>query len=85
MPFGGGPRWYDRDMNSTARTASTREYLTDAEIAKLLVVPVATVAWWRRCGKLPFVRVGRYPRVRAADFEAFVEARMHPLAREACR
>ena len=70
-------------MHSTSTASSPRAFLSDTQIAELLGVPAATVGWWRRVGKLPYLRVGRYPRVRAADFEAFVEARMHPLARGA--
>jgi excisionase family DNA binding protein len=65
--------------------AGTRAYLSDEQIAELLSVPVGTVGWWRRTGRLPYLKVGRYPRVRAADFEAFVAARMHPAARESRR
>ena len=44
-----------------------REYedhlMTDAEVAKLVKVPINTVRYWRQMGILPFVRVGRHPRV----------------------
>jgi excisionase family DNA binding protein len=63
-----------------ATESHDRSFLSDAQIAELLGVPPATVGWWRRTGKLPFLRAGRHPRVRAADFEAFVAARMHPAA-----
>jgi excisionase family DNA binding protein len=72
-------------MEQPTASSSSRAFLSDAQIADLLSVPVATVGWWRRIGKLPYLRVGRYPRVRAADFEAFVAARMHPVARESRR
>jgi excisionase family DNA binding protein len=72
-------------MEQMSSRRGERSYLTDAQIAELLSVPVATVGWWRRTGKLPYMRAGRYPRVRAVDFEAFVAARMHPLAREVGR
>ncbi|MGA7741963.1 MAG: helix-turn-helix domain-containing protein [Polyangia bacterium] len=72
-------------MDTPTASSSSRTFLSDTQIAEMLAVPVATVGWWRRTGRLPYLRVGRYPRVRAADFEAFVAARMYPLAREARR
>ena len=44
-----------------------REYedylMTDAEVAKLVKVSINTVRYWRQMGVLPFVRVGKHPRV----------------------
>jgi excisionase family DNA binding protein len=44
-----------------------REYedylMTDAEVAKLVKVSFNTVRYWRQTGILPFVRVGKHPRV----------------------
>jgi len=37
--------------------------MTDAEVAQLVKVPINTVRYWRQMGILPFVRVGRHPRV----------------------
>ncbi len=37
--------------------------MTDEEVAKLVKVPINTVRYWRQMGILPFVRVGRHPRV----------------------
>jgi excisionase family DNA binding protein len=68
-------------MNRSSDT--DRPYLSDTEIADMLSVPVATVGWSRRCGQLPFVRVGRHPRVRRTDLEDFLAARMVPGLREA--
>jgi len=62
-------------MNTSTASSSSRAFLSDTQIAELLAVPVATVGWWRRVGKLPYLRVGRYPRVRRAGLDAFLEAR----------
>lgn len=70
-----------RDTMDTSTASSSRAFLSDTQIAELLAVPVATVGWWRRVGKLPYLRVGRYPRVRRADFDAFLEARTVPRSR----
>jgi len=46
-------------MNTSTASSSSRAFLSDTQIAELLAVPVATVGWWRRVGKLPYLRVGR--------------------------
>ena len=42
--------------------------LTDNQISEMAQIPVASVRWLRRMGKLPYVKVGRHPRVWLSDF-----------------
>lgn len=37
--------------------------LSDSQVAQLAGVPAGTVRYWRQIGVLPFVKVGRHPRV----------------------
>jgi hypothetical protein len=37
--------------------------MTDSEIAERARVPIRTVRYWRLAGILPFVKVGRHPRI----------------------
>ena len=43
--------------------------LTDEQVAKMAGVPVNTVSYWRLAGILPFVKIGRHPRVWLSDFQ----------------
>ena len=46
------------------RNAERRNHLmTDQEIAEKAGVSANTVRYWRQTGVLPFVKVGKYPRV----------------------
>jgi excisionase family DNA binding protein len=42
--------------------------MTDSEIAEMVKVPVRTVRHWRLAGILPFIKVGRHPRVWWSSF-----------------
>ncbi len=42
--------------------------MTDSEIAEMVKVPVRTVRYWRLAGILPFIKVGRHPRVWWSSF-----------------
>ena len=42
--------------------------LTDQEVSTLANVSPNTVKYWRQTGVLPFVRVGRHPRVWLSEF-----------------
>ena len=42
--------------------------LTDQDIARMAKIPVASVRWLRRMGKIPYVKVGRHPRIWLSDF-----------------
>lgn len=42
--------------------------LTDNQVGELAQVTVNTVRYWRQTGLLPFVRVGRHPRVWLSEF-----------------
>lgn len=53
----------------TERRRSDRRYkhqdylMTDHQVAELAGVSVNTVRYWRQLGMMPFVKVGRHPRV----------------------
>jgi len=49
------------------------EFLTVAEIARILKLNQQTVRNWIDQGSLPALRVGRRVRVRRSDFDALVE------------
>ena len=51
-------------MMDRRKTGERRNHLmTDAMVAELASVSVNTVRYWRQKGLLPFVKVGRHPRV----------------------
>jgi excisionase family DNA binding protein len=57
-------------MTERRRTGERRNHLmTDQEMAELVSVSVNTVRYWRQTGILPFVRVGKYPRIWYSEFE----------------
>ena len=49
-------------------------FITYAQVAEQLHVPVATVRYWVAVGKLAAYKPGRHPLVKLADVEAFVES-----------
>lgn len=52
------------DRRKRDRRSSKRDRLmTDDQVAKMASVSVRTVHHWRLTGKLPFVKMGRHPRV----------------------
>lgn len=42
--------------------------LTDQKVAELAMVSVSSVRYWRQMGILPFVKVGRHPRIWLSEF-----------------
>jgi len=54
-------------------SAGGDEFLTVAEIARILKLNQQTVRNWIDQGTLPALRVGRRVRVRRSDFDALVE------------
>jgi len=48
--------------------------MTEAEVAVMAGVSPLTVKYWRRVGTLPFVRVGRHPRVWLSECLKFLRA-----------
>lgn len=44
------------------------ELLTDKEAADLAKVSISTVKYWRQTGLLPFVKVGKHPRIWLSEF-----------------
>ena len=57
------------DRRRNERRRSNQDYLmTDEQVARMAGVPKRTVRFWRHSGLLPFVKVGRHPRVWLSDF-----------------
>jgi hypothetical protein len=54
---------------SDRRRANQDYLLSDAQVALMAGVSVNTVCYWRLAGMLPFVKVGRHPRVWLSDFQ----------------
>lgn len=59
-----------------ASPAARTELLTDDEAAKRLGTSPNTLANWRATGRVtvPYIKIGRNVRYRAADLEAFIAA-----------
>jgi excisionase family DNA binding protein len=56
--------------NGFERRNQDQDYLmTELEVAKLARVSVNTVRYWRQTGIIPFVKVGRHPRVWWSAFQ----------------
>ena len=59
----------------TERRNSDRRYkhqdylMSDSQVGQLAGVPVSTVRHWRQLGVLPFVKVGRHPRIWHSVFQ----------------
>ena len=52
------------------RRKNNQDYLLDdKQVALMAGVPINTVSYWRLAGILPFVKVGRHPRVWFSDFQ----------------
>ena len=46
------------------RRHKNQDYLmSDAQVGEMAGVPTGTVRYWRQIGVLPFVKVGRHPRI----------------------
>ncbi len=59
-----------RKANLDALRKANPDYLlSDVEVALLAAVSVNTVCYWRWAGMLPFVKVGRHPRVWLSEFQ----------------
>jgi excisionase family DNA binding protein len=56
-----------------AMTADGEEFMTVADIARILKLNQQTVRNWIDQGSLPALHVGRRVRVRRADFDALLE------------
>ncbi len=51
------------------RNRNQDQLLSDEQVALMAAVPVNTVSYWRLAGMLPFVKLGRHPRVWLSDFQ----------------
>jgi hypothetical protein len=51
------------------RTPNQDQLLSDKQVALMAGVPVNTVSYWRLAGMLPFVKLGRHPRVWLSVFQ----------------
>lgn len=67
-------RAFDRQFSKDGDLATDR-LLTENEVASMLHVEVHTIRDARRRGELVFVRVGRFPRFRRADIDAWLDSR----------
>jgi excisionase family DNA binding protein len=54
-------------------TPSDEEFLTVADVARILKLNQQTVRNWIDAGALPALHVGRRVRIRRSDFEQFLE------------
>ena len=58
----------------TERRNSDRRYkhqdylMSDSQVGQLAGVPTLTVKYWRHAGVLPYVKVGKHPRIWHSDF-----------------
>lgn len=58
------------DRRKLERRRSNQDYLlSDEQVAHMAGVPMRTVRFWRNAGVLPYVKVGRHPRVWLSDFQ----------------
>ena len=58
------------DRRRNDRRNKNQDYLmTDGKVAELACVSIHTVKYWRMMGTLPFVKVGRHPRVWFSVFQ----------------
>lgn len=58
------------DRRNCDRRSKDRDcLLSERQVAELAKVSVNTVRYWRQTGLLPFVKVGKYPRVWASVFD----------------
>jgi excisionase family DNA binding protein len=59
----------------TERRRNDRRYqhqdylMTDGQVAEAAGVPTNTVRYWRQVGVLPFVKVGKHPRIWHSEFQ----------------
>lgn len=58
------------ERRKNERRRNSQDFLmTDGKVAELAGVSVHTVKYWRMIGTLPFVKVGRHPRVWFSVFQ----------------
>jgi hypothetical protein len=54
------------------------DFLTFAETAAILRVPVNTLRWWRQCGEGPrFFKIGRHLLITIGDLRTWISAQKH--------
>ena len=59
----------NQEMDIEIRKRDKDYLMTDFEAAELAKVPVNTIRYWRQTGIMPFVKVGRHPRIWLSTFE----------------
>jgi excisionase family DNA binding protein len=68
----------DNPERPTSREHMTDKLLTQRQLADELQVSLRTLERWRQEGTGPaFIRVGRSPRYRRADIDAWLERQRH--------
>ena len=64
----------DQDRRNSDRRKEGRDrLLSEAEVARLAGVSPLTVKYWRQVGLLPYVKVGRHPRVWLSVFQGIYQ------------
>ncbi len=53
---------------SDRRGQNQDHLMSDSQVGQLVGVPTLTVKYWRHTGKLPYVRVGKHPRIWYSEF-----------------
>ena len=76
-------------MSSSITTITTvsipdgkdEDFLTLAEVAAILRVPVNTLRWWRQCGDGPrFFKIGRHLLTTIGDLRAWIDDQKNDAA-----
>jgi excisionase family DNA binding protein len=65
----------NQEMDIEIRKRDKDYLMTDFEVAELAKVPVNTIRYWRQTGIMPFVKVGRHPRIWLSTFEKVFQDR----------
>ncbi len=53
-----------KERSGNDRRGKNQDFLmSDSQVGKLAGVPTNTVRYWRQLGILPFVKVGKHPRI----------------------
>ena len=68
-------------MTERRKSVERRNHLmTEQEVAEEAMVSVNTVRYWRQTGVLPFVRVGKAPRIWFSEFQKLFKKPLSPWA-----
>ena len=63
------------------RREQNQDYLmSDGQVAEMAMVPLNTVRYWRQLGVMPFVKVGKHPKVWFSVFQKVFQKPLPSLA-----